>query len=347
MSIATFPNTPSQFAKKTGSQAFPKTDPDFSFSEKISQPRKRRFDILSLLKGYLYYLEHTKNVSPKTIENYRLWISRFIQFMGNIDVREVIVMDIQDFRVALGELDLSKKTINYHIVALRSFFKYLHQQDVDCISPTKLELSKIPQRKVSFLTDEEVERILAAPRDFEKKPLVIARNELILAILFGTGLRVSELLDLEKEDLDYQEKQFSIIGKGAKLRSVFLTKSAQEKLRSYLALREDPYPHLFISLANNSYGQQLSRNAVEELVKKYATLVGIEKKVTPHTLRHSFATSLLKRGADIRSVQALLGHSSITTTQIYTHVDDRYLKKVHELLDQNEDETLALEEDSI
>ena len=162
------------------------------------------------------------------------------------------------------------------------------------------------------------------------------RDKAILATLYGTGLRVTELITLKTKDIKLSESQFSVIWKGSKLRSVFLTKDAKEKLKKYILSRADDSEYLFISLSWNSYGEPLSRNSIESLVKKYAELVWITEKVTPHTLRHSFATSLLRRGADIRSVQALLGHSSIQTTQIYTHVDDKYLQKVHDLLDKKE-----------
>lgn len=201
---------------------------------------------------------------------------------------------------------MSKKTVNYHIVALRSFLRFLLKNDIDCLSPEKLELAKIPQREVSFLLEDEINALLKAPKQFATSALQKARDELILHILYGTGLRVSELVNLKKSQIIIGEKQFSIRGKGSKLRSVFLTSYAMEKLYHYLELRGDAYDSLFISLSKNSYGKQLSRNSVEAMVKRYANLVGIKKKVTPHTLRHSFATTLLKKGADIRSVQTLL-----------------------------------------
>jgi site-specific recombinase XerD len=212
----------------------------------------------------------------------------------------------------------------------------LLRNDVETISPDKLDLAKIPPRQLSYLSEQEVEKILGAPLEFEKHPLKSARDQAILYTLYGTGLRVTELITLKKSDIKLSEKQFSVIGKGSKLRSVFMTVQAREKLKNYLFARGDDSDFLFISLSRNSYGTPLSRNSVEALVKQYAQLVGISKKVTPHTLRHSFATSLLRKGADIRSVQALLGHSSITTTQIYTHVDDKYLQQVHTLLDKDD-----------
>lgn len=242
-------------------------------------------------------------------------------------------MHVLDFRMYLAQQGLGPKTINYHIVGLRSFFKFLLRNDIDTISPDKLDLAKIPSNQLSYLDEAEVFSILEAPKQFEKNPLKILRDEAILHTLYGTGLRVTELITLKKSDIKLSEKQFSVIGKGKKLRSVFMTSQARDALKKYLMARGDDSEFLFISLSGNSYGQRLSRNSVEAIVKHYAGVVGISKKVTPHTLRHSFATSLIKKGADIRSVQILLGHSSITTTQIYTHVDDKYLQQVHDLLD--------------
>lgn len=218
-------------------------------------------------------------------------------------------------------------------MALRAFLKFCLKHDIDVISPDKLELGKTPPRAVSFLEEEEIERLLSMPHVFEKKDLKRKRDEAILYTLYGTGLRVSELASLQRKDIKLDSNQFWVIGKGSKMRSVFFTKKAREKLEAYLEARSDNCPFVFVNLSNFRSFTELSRNAIEELVKYYAKLANIEKKVTPHTLRHSFATSLIKKGADIRSVQTLLGHSSITTTQIYTHVDDKYLKKVHDLLD--------------
>ena len=247
------------------------------------------------------------------------------------------MLHIQDFRTHLIKMWLTPKTVNYHVVGLRSFFKFLLRNDINTISPDKLDLAKIPPRKVSYLSEQEVQAILQAPAEFEKNPLKILRDEAILATLYWTWLRVTELISLKTSEIQLRESQFSVIWKWSKLRSVFLTKDAKQKINKYLSARCDDSEFLFISISGNSYWLPLSRNTVESLVKKYAKLVGITQKVTPHTLRHSFATSLLRKWADIRSVQALLGHSSIQTTQIYTHVDDKYLQKVHELLDKKSD----------
>lgn len=274
------------------------------------------------------------------MENYSLRVNRFISYLGDIEADQVNSLHIQDFRIFLIKQGLSHRTINYHIVGLRSFFKFLLRNDVEIIAPDRLELAKIPPRQLSYLSEIEVEKILKAPIEFEKNSLKSLRDQAILYTLYGTGLRVTELVTLKKTAINLSEKQFSVIGKGSKLRSVFMTTQARDKLKDFLLARADDSDFLFISLSGNSYGASLSRNSVESLVKHYADLVGIQKKVTPHTLRHSFATSLLRKGADIRSVQALLGHSSITTTQIYTHVDDKYLQEVHHLLDKEDSSDL-------
>ncbi len=289
------------------------------------------------LERFVNYLQYTKNASPKTIENYTLWINRFIKYVGDIDASEIKMLHIQDFRMYLVKQGLSPKTVNYHIIWLRSFFKFLLRNDVETISPDKLDLAKIPPRKVSYLSEKQVLEILDAPAQYEKNPLRILRDEAILATLYGTGLRVTELVTLKKKDINLNESQFSVIWKWSKLRSVFLTIDARQKIKKFLNAREDNSEFLFISLAWNSYWEPLSRNTVEEIVRKWSKFVWIEEKVTPHTLRHSFATSLLRKWADIRSVQMLLWHSSIQTTQIYTHVDDKYLQEVHDLLEKGVD----------
>jgi len=314
-----------QFTGKT--KKFDKKTDWYSFSNNLS----------AHLERFVNYLQYTKNSSPKTIENYSLRVNRFIDYIWDVDASEIKMIHIQDFRTFLIKQWLSPKTVNYHAVGLRSFFKFMLRNDVETLSPEKIDLAKIPPRRVSYLSEQQVQDILDAPSAFEKKPLKILRDKAILATLYGTWLRVTELITLKTKDIKLNENQFSVIWKGSKLRSVFLTQDAKEKIKKYILSRGDDSEYLFISLSPNSYGQPLSRNSVECLVKKYAEFVWITEKVTPHTLRHSFATSLLRRGADIRSVQALLWHSSIQTTQIYTHVDDKYLQKVHDLLDEKPD----------
>ena len=299
----------------------------YAFSNRLS----------SHLERFINYLQYTKNASPKTIENYSLRVNRFIDYIWDMDADQIKMMHIQDFRTYLIKQGLSPKTVNYHAVGLRSFFKFMLRNDIETLSPEKIDLAKTPPRRVSYLSEDQVQDILDAPAKYEKNTLKILRDKAILATLYGTGLRVTELITLKTKDIKLRESQFSVIWKGSKLRSVFLTQDAKEKIKKYVLSRADDSEYLFISLSWNSYWLPLSRNSIESLVKKCAESVWISEKVTPHTLRHSFATSLLRRGADIRSVQALLGHSSIQTTQIYTHVDDKYLQRVHDLLDKKLD----------
>lgn len=299
------------------------------------QYKKFSLSVESLLEKFLYYLEYEKNNSPKTLENYSLRLNRFTNYVGwDTDVTTIKSMQMLDYRMYLNQLWLAKKTINYHIVAIRSFFKFCLKNDIDCMSPNKLELAKIPNREINFLLEDEVMSIMEAPMQYEKNELKRKRDRAILWMLYGTWLRVSELISLKRSQINSENKQFSVMGKWSKIRAIFMTKKARESLVKYLEARIDKSEYLFISLSGNSFGKNLSRNSIEDIVRKYKDKAWIKKKVTPHTLRHSFATTLLKKWADIRAVQQLLGHASITTTQIYTHVDDKYLKGVHDLLDE-------------
>lgn len=289
--------------------------------------------ISALLEKYVFYLQYEKNVSPKTIENYSLRLNRFLEFCGDIEISQVNRMQLLDYRMALHQNNLNVKTINYHIVAIRAFLRFILKNDIDCMSPDKLELAKTPPREVNYLDEKDIGKILAAPLEYTKNELQQTRDFAILQFLYGTGLRVTELIMLQKKDIKLDSNQFSVVGKWSKLRSVFATKHAIEALKKRNKIRNDSSPYLFISLSRNGFGEHLSRNSIEDIVKKYAKFGWISKRVTPHTLRHSFATSLIKKWADIRAVQTLLWHASITTTQIYTHVDDKHLQKVHELLD--------------
>ena len=289
------------------------------------------------MEKFLFYCEYEKNASPKTIENYSLRLNRLISYIGDVDVHEIKPMHILDFRMHLTNTWLGKKTVNYHIVAIRAFLKFLLKNDFDVISPDKLELAKIPATEPSYLSDDDIKKILTSPTQANKDPLIVARDQAILRFLYSTWLRVTELTSLTRDQIKTDTKQFSVVGKWSKLRSVFLTSQAREKLVVYLKLRTDDSDHLFISVSWNSFGQALSRNTIEDLVRKYSKLAGIRKRVTPHTLRHSFATTLLKKWADLRAVQTLLWHASITTTQIYTHVDDKHLSKTHDLLEDMEE----------
>lgn len=293
--------------------------------------------LAKLIDLYISYLGNTKNASPNTISNYGMWLRRFLWFIGDIDVNTIHPIQIMDYRTFLiNDLHLGIKTVNYHIIAIRAFLKFCIKHDIPCISPDKLEISKTPPREVHFLSDSEIEKMLNGPSDREKNEHKRARDNAIIQILYWSGLRVSELCNLRLSDIHADSNQFSVVGKGRKMRSVFMTKSALEALSKWIETRWVVGEYILTWISNNQKNSEnekpLSRNAIEDIVRHYAKLQGIDKKVTPHTLRHSFATSLIKKWADIRSVQTLLWHSSITTTQIYTHVDDKYLKGIHDLL---------------
>ena len=214
---------------------------------------------------------------------------------------------------------------------MRAFLKYLTKNDIKTLAPEKIELSKIPKRSVEVLSREELERIFKAVDRLDKAGL---RDIAILETLYSTGLRVSELASLNRNQVDLKRREFMVRGKGAKPRIIFLSEKAAQAITKYLKSREDNFDPLFI---NNMKGditdhekKRLSTVSIEAIVRKYARKAGVVKKVTPHTLRHSYATELLINGADIRSVQEMLGHSSITTTQIYTHVTNKKLKEIHD-----------------
>lgn len=291
--------------------------------------------IAELIEKYIFYLQYEKNSSPKTVENYSLWLNRMLDFVWeDKEIENLKALDLLDYRIKLEHQWLSKKTINYHIIAIRAFLKFLHKHDIDCLNPEKLELAKLEPKEINFLTDEEVAKILDAPNNFCLKELKKIRDLTILQLLYSTWLRVSELCNLKNSQFENWNIQIRVVGKWKKARSVFLTKKAKQQLNLWNSNRKDRSEFLFVSLSKNYFWKQMSRNAVEQMVRDYARLCWINKKVTPHTIRHSFATSLLKKWADIRAVQVLLGHSSIQTTQIYTHIDDKHLQKIHNLLDE-------------
>lgn len=295
-------------------------------------------DINELKNKYLEYLEIEKNRSPKTLENYSRYLDRFIIF-GNIKNINSLTEDlIRQFRINLNRVKdkdgqpLKKVTQNYHVIAIRNFLKYLAKIGVKTISAEKIELGKQEDREVTFLEKNELDRIIASPNGNSIDEM---RDKAILSVLFSTGLRVSELCSLDRDKVDTNRGEFTVRGKGSKIRLAFLSDSASNDLKKYLKIRTDPDPALFIRIPKgNNFSKyenlRLTPRSVQRIVQKHAVRAGIVgKEVTPHTLRHSMATDLLRNGADIRSVQAMLGHSSVTTTQIYTHVTDKQLKDVH------------------
>lgn len=295
----------------------------------------------NLIQQFLEHCEVEKNQSLKTIDNYGRYLRRFSEFAGDIDVAKIDLPLVQKYRLHLNRVEdargrtLSKKTQNYHVIALRAFLKYLIKNDIATLAPEKVELSKIPERTVEFLTREEVETLFAA---VNKKWETAKRDLAILETLYSTGLRVSELAALNRNQVDLKRREFMVRGKGRKPRIVFLSERAVKRIEDYIKSRNDAFDPLFInrgrarSASDITKGEnrRLTTVSIEALVRKYAMLAGIIKKVTPHTLRHSFATDLLQNGADIRAVQEMLGHASITTTQIYTHLTNRRLREIHE-----------------
>lgn len=290
---------------------------------------------------FLEHLEIGKNKSLKTIENYHHYLQRFAEFMGDKNPSELTVGDVQSYQVFLNryvdkrQRSLGVKTQNYHLIALRSFLKYLVRLDIPTLAPEKIDLKKIPERIVDFLTREEVERLFAVI-DLGKKGG--ARDRAMLETLYSTGLRVSELVSLNRSQVDLERREFTVRGKGRKPRLVFLSERCVHWLRVYLSDRTDNWDPLFISFGRNRTDEdlglgekrRLTAYSVEEMVRRAARWAGLGKRVTPHVIRHSFATELLHNGADIRSVQEMLGHASITTTQIYTHSTNERLRAVHE-----------------
>jgi site-specific recombinase XerD len=298
------------------------------------------YDFRELKRQFLEHLEIEKGRSLKTIENYERYLSRFILYSRIEDVRNITEETLREYRLWLNrqnsgkkmygrEETLKKRTQNYYLIALRGFLKYLAKRGIQSLPAEKIELAKAPGRELDLISEDELDRLRRAPTHDDLTGL---RDRAILELLFSTGLRVSELCSLPR-DLDYKKGEFSIRGKGEKIRVVFVSPQAKEALGVYLKERKDMDDALFIQLSPRAKSSEaplrLTPRSVERIVKKYAIIAGISKKVTPHVLRHTFATDLLQNGADLRSVQALLGHSDISTTQVYTHVTDKHLREIH------------------
>ncbi len=287
---------------------------------------------------YLEYLEIEQNRSQKTIANYDHYLTRLEDFAGDLKVLEIDNEMIRKWRLWLNRLgtntsdELAKTTQNYHLIALRSFLKFCAKRNIQALSPEKIELARTKRPQVTFLNEEEIDRILDQPNT---NSFVGLRDRAILELLYSSGLRVSELVSLNTEQLNLKRQEFMVRGKGQKDRPIFISDRATLWINRYLEQRTDNLKALFIS-ANKSNSKidqsgnfkRLTPRSIQRLVSRYALLAGITKHVSPHTLRHSFATDLLMNGADIRSVQAMLGHSNIATTQIYTHITDPHLKSV-------------------
>jgi len=286
-------------------------------------------NIDTLKREFLEHIEIEKGRSLKTVENYGRYLERFLKFSEIKTADKVTDRIIRDYRLALNREGLSKKTQNYYLIAIRSFLKFLALRGVPSLPPEKIELARAADRDLDLISSSELERLFSATRGSGVKSL---RDQAILELLFSTGLRVSELCSLSRY-IDLGKDEFSVRGKGSKVRLVFLSSRAKEALKKYLDKRTDLDEALFVSFPKNyklkANGSRLTPRSVERLVKRYAIKAGIDKKVTPHVIRHVFATDLLENGADLRSVQALLGHANIATTQVYTHVTDKHLKDIH------------------
>lgn len=297
-----------------------------------------------LKRQFLEYTEIEKGRSLRTIANYEHYIDRFLEFAKTENPKDITENLVREYRLWLNRQSagnaaakagdsLKKRTQNYYLIALRSFLKYLMKRGVVSMAPEKIELAKTPERSLDLISRVELDRLMDAPKGDDVKTL---RDKGILELLFSTGLRVSELCSLTR-DLDLKSDEFSVRGKGEKVRVVFLSDGARSALKKYLDKRKDMDDALFIQFGKNSGSKssrgdgdlRLTPRSVERIIKHYAIKAGITKKVTPHVIRHSFATDLLQNGADLRSVQMLLGHANIGTTQIYTHVTDKHLRDIH------------------
>ncbi|MBI4262703.1 tyrosine-type recombinase/integrase [Candidatus Uhrbacteria bacterium] len=321
--------------------------------------------LTQLTKDFLDYLEIEKNRSVLTRRNYTFYLGRFLRFAEKRGCKNPVQITadlVREYRLWLNRHTntqgntLRRKTQNYHIIVLRAFLKYIAKRDVQSLAAEKIELGKEEDRHIEFLEGEELQRLLDAPISLSsqergrrraelaqaqggvrsKSPrvtIIPLRDKAMLEMLFSTGLRVAELVSVKRVEMNPKKGELTVRGKGGKVRLVFLSDVAREWLQKYLDKRPDLSPYLFARhdrRSNNAADVPLTPRSVQRMVEHYARAAGITKRITPHTLRHSLATDLLKNGADIRAVQAILGHSSITTTQIYTHVTDAHLREVHE-----------------
>lgn len=309
-------------------------------------------DIYKLQREFLEYLEIEKGRSLKTLENYDRYLRRFFEHGKVKSPEEITENKVREFRLWLNRQktmqgdELKKKTQNYYLIALRMFLKYLIKRKITALAPESIDLAKTPERELDLISYKELQRIFKAA---EGNSLRYLRDSAILKLLFSTGLRVSELCSLNIDNIDFNKEEFSVRGKGDKVRIVFVSDEAKQALKNYLDKRGDISEALFVRiptktkispevrprgiwrshLKDSNSVSRLTPRSVQRIIKHYAIKAGITKKLTPHGLRHLFATDLLQNGADIRSVQSMLGHKNITTTQIYTHISDKYLKEVH------------------
>jgi site-specific recombinase XerD len=292
-----------------------------------------------LILDFIEHLEVEGGRSSKTAENYRLYLERFVEFTGDIEVEKINSELVRKYRLWLNRYknsnddDLATITQAYHLIALRGFLGYLHKRDMEVMAPSKIELPKVSRKQVTFLHYDEIQRLIDGMDITSESGL---RDRAIVELLFSSGLRVSELVNLNRDHINTKRREFMVRGKGQKDRPIFISESAAGWVDRYLDARQDTLAPLFISYSKNVEAntsgdfRRLTARSIQRMVNKYARLAGITKHVSPHTMRHSFATDLLMNGADLRSVQSMLGHSNISTTQIYTHVTDEHLREVYE-----------------
>lgn len=304
-------------------------------------------DISELISDFLEHLEIESGRSKKTIENYRLYLERFYEIVQEILNKDVVKPEditkevLRKYRLKLnrygsdnGDEDLQTITQAYHLIALRGFMKYLARREIKSLDPSLIDLPHVVRKQVTFLHYDEVEDMLEQIDTSTESGL---RDRAIIELLYSGGLRVSELVGLNRDSINLERREFVVRGKGSKDRPIFISEACADRVSDYLDARTDSLPALFLNNSRNLQAVDTSGNyrrmtarSVERIVEKYAKLAGITKHVSPHTLRHSFATDLLMNGADLRAVQSMLGHSDISTTQIYTHVTDAHLKEIHE-----------------
>lgn len=305
-----------------------------------------------LINEYLEHLEIEKNVSPLTLRNYAHYLSRFSNWLERVcpnllkDVTKINLENIRKYRLYLSRLkdrrgeQIKSATQSYHMIALRAFFRYLIKKDIRVLSPEKIDLPKSEGRAIKFLSREQINLLFSQP---DTSHIIGIRDRAILETLFSTGLRVSELVKLDRNQINLKTKEFGVVGKGKRVRVVFLSDSAAEWLSKYLKQRADDFKPLFIRYSQgvDATGKgekmRLTARSVERMIEKYVKMAGLPIKASCHTLRHSFATDLLQSGADLRSVQELLGHKNVGTTQIYTHVTNPRLKEIHQKFHRKED----------
>lgn len=305
--------------------------------------KKKHTELEKYMQEFLEYVEIERGRSLKTVENYRRYLQRFYSFAQITKPSEITDSIVREFRLYLNRQKgartrgqatgtMKKKTQNYYLIALRSFLKYLVKRDIPSLAPDRIELAKVGERSLDLISGEELQRMFDATRGDDVKSL---RDYAILELLFSTGLRVSELVSLDR-DIDITKTELSVRGKGEKIRVVFLSEDAQDAVKKYLDARDDMEEALFAHVSpratkdlEDQKSLRLTARSIERMIAGLAVKAGISKKVTPHVIRHSFATNLLENGADLRSVQQMLGHVNIATTQIYTHITDKRLREIH------------------